>query len=352
MTDHLEAYEPVVAEMLAEADAPGAVLAVSVQGNVSVRAIGYADLARSEPIAPDAVFGLYSVTKMLIATLMLALKEGDAPITLDDTLQLRVPEFPYERPVQIRQVLNHTSGLPSYGQTSEYQDAVRQHPGEPWSRREFLRRTLGEDLLFIPGHGWRYSNIGYMLLRQILEEETGLSLARMVEFYLGRPLGLSSLSGVASLTAMANLTPGYSTLLSGNDTVENVIPRYHPGWVAHGLAVGTAEDVVRFLDLLLVERRVIQSDLVDEMLVGAPVAENHPWMVKPAYGLGVMMDTASPHGVVAGHTGGGPGYSTAAYSFANVAGKPVSVVALVNRDGSDIATDLVFTLARELAAAG
>jgi D-alanyl-D-alanine carboxypeptidase len=129
-----------------------------------------------------------------------------------------------------------------------------------------------------------------------------------------------------------------------------VIPRYHPGWVAHGLAVGTAEDVVRFLNLLFVERRVVASELVDEMLVGAPVAENHPWMVKPTYGLGLMMDPASPFGVVAGHTGGGPGYATAAYHFADVDGRRVSAVALVNRDGSDVATDIVFSLVRELAA--
>jgi hypothetical protein len=72
-------------------------------------------------------------------------------------------------------------------------------------------------------------------------------------------------------------------------------------------------------------------------------------MVKPAYGLGLMIDPASPYGTVAGHTGGGPGFATAAYRFPNVNGHTVTIAALVNRDGGDAATGIAFILAAHLA---
>jgi D-alanyl-D-alanine carboxypeptidase len=72
-------------------------------------------------------------------------------------------------------------------------------------------------------------------------------------------------------------------------------------------------------------------------------------MVKPSYGLGLMMDPGSRFGIVAGHTGGGPGYSTAAYLFPDVQGHRVTCVALVNRDGNDVATDIAFSIAARLA---
>jgi D-alanyl-D-alanine carboxypeptidase len=124
----------------------------------------------------------------------------------------------------------------------------------------------------------------------------------------------------------------------------NVTSRYHPGWVAHGLVASTAADLVRFLDAL-VSGGVVGPQSLEEMLIAIPVGETHPWMTEPSYGLGLMIDPANRFGVVAGHTGGGPGYSTAAYHFPDVAGRRVTSVALVNRDGSDIATDIVFSMA-------
>jgi D-alanyl-D-alanine carboxypeptidase len=71
----------------------------------------------------------------------------------------------------------------------------------------------------------------------------------------------------------------------------------------------------------------------------------------PSYGLGLMVDPASRFGCVAGHTGGGPGYSTAAYHFPDVTGHRVTSVAFANRDGTDIATDIVFSMAGRIAEA-
>lgn len=347
-TTHLE---DLASDLILAVEAPGAAIAVSVDGDPWTAGIGHQDFDRRHPMPDDALFSLYSMTKMFLATLVVSMEELKDSLRLDDTLRSWLPDFPIERPITLRQILNHTSGLPSYGRTPEYLDARRAHPERPWTRAEFLAHTPGDDLLFLPGHGWRYSNIGYLLIRQILEEETGLQFPFLMRQYLSRPFDLPSLGGVATLDDVQSLTPGYSSAFNDEGRVENIIPRFHPGWIANGLATGTAIDVARFLDALLGDRRIVSGNLVDDMLAGLLLGERLPWIVEPAYGLGLMLDLQYPDAIVAGYSGSGPGYSVAGYHFPNVAGHRVSAVALVNRDGSDVATDLVFGMARQLATA-
>ena len=345
---HAAITEALVQNLLDDADAPGAVVALSVDGEVWSAGIGHCDLARTTPIAADTPFALYSITKSIIATIVLRMVE-DKSFALDDPIQDLVPGFPIETPISIRQVLNHTGGLPDYGGLPEYHAALRAHPDAPWTSAEFLGKTLGRELLYMPGHGWRYSNIGYMLLRMILESETGLTLGQVVRQYLTFPFGIGQITIAATLDDMADLAPGYSTALGEDGVVDNVIPRYHPGWVAHGLARSPAPDVARFLDLLF-NGDLMEPPLLNQMLMAVPVTTTHPWMSSPSYALGLMMDPTSEYGPVAGHTGGGPGYSTAAYHFPHVNGHHVSSVAFVNRDGNDLATDIVFAMVQRFAA--
>jgi D-alanyl-D-alanine carboxypeptidase len=200
----------------------------------------------------------------------------------------------------------------------------------------------------MPGHGWRYSNIGYLMLRLMLERETGLRFPQVIRHYLALPDGLSGITAIDSLAGSASLTPGYGTAANGAGGLENVIARYHPGWVSHGLATSTALELARFLDLLF-GGGLLSAESLAEMTTPVPVTTNHRWMTKPSYGLGLMMDPASRFGAVAGHTGGGPGYTTAAYRFPDVQGRRVTSVALVNRDGADTATDLVFSMVEAIA---
>lgn len=347
--DTADSIVNLATQHLATANAPGATIALLVDGEPWSVAVGHADLERTIPLTADAEFPLYSITKTIIATLLLSMVEGEESLSLEDTVQQRLPDFPIDRPILLRQALNHTGGLPDYGALPTYHHDLRTHPGRPWSPRKFLAETMGNGLLFMPGHGWRYSNIGYMLLRQIVEDESGLPLSLLMRQVLVTPFGLNSL-GVATVPAdMQRLTPGYSTSLNKEGRLENVTGRYHPGWVAHGLATGNALDIARFLWLLFGEQRILVDFLLEEMLLEAPVDATHPWMRQPAYGLGVMTDPANPYGVVVGHTGGGPGYSTAAYHFPKVNGQQVTAAILVNRDGTDTASDLAFSVVEHLA---
>lgn len=182
----------------------------------------------------------------------------------------------------------------------------------------------------------------------MIERLTGLSFREAVRRFLSKPLGLQAFTVVDSLEDTSRLTPGYSALLDPEHAPTNIIPHYHPGWVSHGLVASTAADLARFIDVLFL-RHVVGLGSLTAMLEAKLVGERHPWMTAPSYGLGLMIDPANRFGYVAGHTGGGPGYSTAAYHFPDVAAHRVTSVALVNRDGNDIATDIVFSIAGWLA---
>ncbi len=90
----------------------------------------------------------------------------------------------------IGQLLTHTSGLPDYGTLPDYHQAVRSSPSKPWSEAEFLERSLVQGLQFEPGAKSTYSNIGYLLLRLIVESLSGKSFADIVLEELLIPLNL------------------------------------------------------------------------------------------------------------------------------------------------------------------
>jgi D-alanyl-D-alanine carboxypeptidase len=93
--------------------------------------------------------------------------------------------------------------------------------------------------------------------------------------------------------------------------------RYHPEWVYHGLLVGSASTAGLFLHRLL-GGGLLPSDLLSEMQSAYPVGgaiAGRPWQTA-GYGLGLMIGQGEPPGAYVGHTGGGPGSTSAVYRFA------------------------------------
>ena len=80
------------------------------------------------------------------------------------------------QPFTLRQLLQHRARVPEYGKLQAYHDAVsRSDP--PWSRARLLEEVQSDRLDFEPGTGWAYSNLGYLFVRDAIEEVTGLNLA-------------------------------------------------------------------------------------------------------------------------------------------------------------------------------
>jgi D-alanyl-D-alanine carboxypeptidase len=200
-------------------------------------------------------------------------------------------------------------------------------------------------LLFDPGMGWRYSNIGYLLLRLVIERVTGSSLREALHQLVIDPLALRDTTVITSLAELQACSPGFSATFVDAGKLGDVRPLYDPGWVSHGLVGATASDVARLFDAL-VGGRIVGAPTLDAMSEPVLVRTEHRWIREPAYGLGVMIDAGSPYGLVVGHAGGGPGYATAAFHFPDIGGQAVTVVALANRDHDEIGVEIAFALAQ------
>lgn len=249
--DHPDpAITDTVRKRLAAAGTPGAAIAVSVNGVIQAAGIGVSDLNRRRPLPPDARFLLYSITKTSIAIAILRLVEAGR-IGLDTPLAPVLPDRAPTQPITIRQLLDHTAGVPDYEVMLDCHADLRRDPTTPWTTDQFLERTLGRGLAFSPGSNWRYSNVGYLLLRLVIERLTGLSLAEALSRLVIAPLALRDTHVIASLPDLGACAPGYSEQLFDDGALGDVRSLYEPGWVSHGLLGATAPDVVRMFDALV-----------------------------------------------------------------------------------------------------
>jgi D-alanyl-D-alanine carboxypeptidase len=259
----------------------------------------------------DAPHLVYSVTKSFIAAALLRLAEA-GQLGLDDPLREWIDD-PRLPDATLRQLLDHTSGIPDYGRLPDYHEAVRERPSEPWSDEELLSRALALGRDFPPGGGWAYSNTGYLLLRRILDGLGGLDP-------LLQELGLTQTRVAHGLGDLHGLVPGHSETLGGD-----VRGRYHPAWIGHRALVSTCRDLHRFWTGL------VTTPLADRATF-VPIGSDAPGFLRPSYGLGVMADDESPLGVVVGHGGGGPGYAAAAFATLGRNGEPLAAVVLSGRE--------------------
>ena len=207
------------------------------------------------------------------------------------------------KPFTLRQLLQHRAGLRCYGGLRAYHAAVAAGDA-PWPVEEMLRRVDAATLAYEPGHGWGYSNVGYLLVRSLIEEVSGAALYPALERLVFRPLGISGVTvarepGDLDATAWGNAR------------------RYHPEWVYHGLLVGPASAAALFLHRLL-EGGLLPADLLTEMQAACRVGDaipGRPWRTA-GYGLGLMIGQGDPPGEYVGHTGGGPGSTSAVFRLA------------------------------------
>lgn len=320
---------------------PQAVVATAVEGTVIISVVPAGGTTESSvdrrdlpELTGDELFPVYSVTKTLIAAAVLMLVEQER-IGLDDPVV--VPGREPDPGVTVRRLLNHTAGLPDYGAMPSYASDLRADPTRPWTRDEFLSRAVGNGLRLEPGTSWAYSNVGYLLLALLLEEQVGAPLADVLRTRLIEPLGLERTRVAEDLADMADLAPARTASFEGD-----VPSRYHPGWVAHGVVLSTATELAVLVEAILTGR-LLRPETVDLMTEPVVLPLAHPLFTKPGYGLGLMVD-AGAGGLVAGHGGGGPGYSAGAVHVAS-GGRAVTAVALANTE-ADVGLGLALEAAR------
>ena len=295
-------------------------------------------LPESLPGEPE--FLVYSISKTFISALALILQR-EGRMSLQDSLARWFPEVDRSARITVRMLLNHTAGIPDYGGDQAYHDAVRHSPGEPWTFEEFADHTWRKGLLFEPGTGWSYSNPGYMLVKKILERAADESFSDLVRGRICSVLDLEHTFVPESVGQLARLAPATSTLVSPTGEPRDVRFFYHPGWVSHGVVASTASEVAIFLYALLSGRLIDEAE-VRELSALVPVPNAQSRWRKPSYGLGVMADPESPFGLLIGHNGEGPGYSTSAFHAPSFYPGGATLCAMCGVEENGLAETVVF----------
>lgn len=271
----------------------------------------------------EPAFLAYSVTKIFTAVVLLALRDSGR-VALEDRLARWFPAVERADRITIRQILQHTAGLPDYGGLAQYHEELRTTPRKPWSAERFAAETYENGLWFEPGKSWSYSNPGYALLRRIAEHTGEEEFGGLVERLVCRPLGLRRTHLARARSDLAPLAPARSRLLTPDGSAVDVRDAYDPGWVFHGVLVSTASEMVLFLSALF-RGDLLSSRSVDDMTALVRVPHDQPPWCEPSYGLGLMADPASPWGRLFGHNGEGPGYTASVFHAPDVGPGGVTV---------------------------
>lgn len=277
---------------------PGLSIEVIRGRDTLVRAgYGFADLEQQVAASPSTLYEIGSITKQFTAAAVMRLVEAGR-IRLDDSIATYIGDLPSPwRRVSVRQLLNHTSGIPSYTDI-----------GERWLRRwredmptdSLVALTARDSMWFAPGTNWRYDNSGYVLLGVLLDHVTGEAFPTFVERKLVRPLGLVDTYYCDLNRVLPARAHGYDRDSTGwhHASYLSMTQPYSAGALC-----STVDDVARW-NVLLAGGKVVSPSSYRLMTTPQGAAQSH------SYGFGLVADTLGGRRMI-GHNGGIPGFSSA-----------------------------------------
>ncbi len=178
------------AAMMRSLEAPAFFYAVEHPGSPPVvRAAGHADWEKTRPVSADMHVRIGSVTKLFIGTLVLILHD-EGKLDVDDKISRYVPGVPGGDAITLKQLANHTSGLPDAIRSREFQNAIVADPGREWAAAEILAHAFSQPPSSPPGESWAYSNTNTILLAMAAEKAAGRPCGALLEEKIFRPLGM------------------------------------------------------------------------------------------------------------------------------------------------------------------
>ncbi len=287
---------------------PPGVIAVLRDGRGTrvVRA-GVADLATGRRPEADDHMRIASAAKAFSGAVALSLVDRRR-LSLDDTLRERLPRLPRAwGAVTLRQLLNHTSGLPDYPQAPAFRRTLQADPRHRFDSRRLLDYVADRPLLFRPGSRYHYSNSDNIAVALMAEAATGVRYERLLHRLVYRPLGLRDTSLPQGFRMPRPYLHGYD--VSPPEPPEDVseVLSMSGVWASGGI-VSTPADMTRFIRGYA-GGRLYGHRVVREQRRWIPGAASEPaGPGRNDAGLAIFRYTTRC-GVVLGHTGNTLGYT-------------------------------------------
>lgn len=227
------------------------------------KAVGTADFATHEQLTDTSIFQLASVSKQFTAMSIMMLKQ-QGKLDFDDPLEKYFPELPYPG-ITIRNLLNHTSGLPNYMWLVS-DKWKKEYP--PYNDEIIdLMAKYHPPVYFKPGKRFMYSNTGYMLLAAIVEKVSGLEFMDFADQNIFTPLHMyDTYVYCSSRTCQYKAhVPGYKPCRRG---LYRVGPDPLDGSVGDKGVHSTVEDLYKWDQALYTEKLVRQDILAQAFTRG------------------------------------------------------------------------------------
>ncbi|XOK64500.1 serine hydrolase domain-containing protein [Paenibacillus elgii] len=249
-----EKAQELASKIVSDYDVSGLQYAIMDHGSIVLSdSAGVYDKATKSPITKDTMFGIGSVSKTYVSAATMMLADANK-IDIDKPLTTYIKDFKMadERYKKItpRMLMNHSSGL--YG--SHYPNSFLFNDNDTRNKDELLVKLQSENLKSNPGESSVYCNDGFQLLEILIERVSGLSYSEFLETYFSKPLHLTSTKTPRDSFDRDRLIKTYFP------GIDQALPVENANLIGSGGLYSTAEEVVKFAEVLIGNRTDILSE--------------------------------------------------------------------------------------------
>jgi CubicO group peptidase (beta-lactamase class C family) len=312
----------------------GVALVANRDGVVFRKAYGYANIELRVPNTIDTTFEIASLSKAFTAAAILMLRD-EGKLKLDDSICRFTDPCPEAwKPITIKQLLHHTSGIPDYESALEmgstkYADAMALSDAP----QRLIDAARAKPLDFAPGSKFHYSNTGYLLLGFAIEKASGVSYAQYLQSKIFTPLQLTSTGVIDRTRIQKNRADGYTgdeeappeRIYAGFSLLDGMMRRAIytrlPSPSADGGLYSTAGDLDRWVTALD-QGKLLSAAARAEMMTPQLGSYGTGWFSLERYGRSLRS-----------HTGNLPGFVSVIDRYA---GGELTVILLCNIDSGRI----------------
>lgn len=278
---------------------------------------GVSNVKLNTPVDSTTTYNLFSVTKTFTALAVLQLAQL-GKIQLDKPVAEYLPEFPYSEKITVKQLLNHSAGIPNplplrwIHLSSEHKD---------FSRTNFFKDVFNEnkELDFEPGTKFKYSNLGYVLLGQLIEKVSSLSYEDYITKNIIEPCGVNRkalgfeidpsvhATGYHKWWSFSNALFGFlidkEKFMSAKEGKWKSFNNFYINGTPYGGMVGSANGLIKYAQALLRNDSFLINNTYKNILFTESVINNKPT------GMSLSWHTGTVNGYTYyAHAGGGGGY--------------------------------------------
>jgi CubicO group peptidase (beta-lactamase class C family) len=243
---------------------------------------GLADISNSISLTDDTTYNAFSVTKTFTAIAILQLQEKGI-IDIDDEVKKYFPQLPYRSKITIKQILNHSSGIPNPIPLS-WIHLAQEHAN--FNSRIFFNNVFAKNktVKFQPNEKFYYSNLGFVILGQLIEEVSGQSYEGYTEKNFFKPLQLADDDLGFVIANASKHAKGYHKKYSLSNLVLSLLidknkffDKNESGWnsfkplyvngASYGGLIGKPKAFVRYLQDLLRDNSLLLNDASRQLLL-------------------------------------------------------------------------------------